>query len=186
MLVEPVANPEMSALRLPGLLPRRLTWPMNANVFKKTGWPRISKGFCSSVYTGDSVLGNIWSRVCCCRAPGVASTVSTRSGGKDGSLLSALRWSSERKCGIHLTSTSWLSNAEDDSTFLPLKIAAVYSAANPELASYCVLRGGYGGSPAIAEARVLGRGESLTQIYQGHVFLSGVPHPGHGVLHQEI
>jgi thioesterase DpgC len=66
---------------------------------------------------------------------------------------------------IYFNNRAYL-NAEDDSTFLPLEIAADLILLHPDL-QVGVLRGGYVDHPRYAGKRVFSAGANLTQIYQG-------------------
>jgi (3,5-dihydroxyphenyl)acetyl-CoA 1,2-dioxygenase len=164
MRVEQLAT--RAALRLPGLLPSSADLADERKRLQKDkDGLEISQGLFFSQLLSDPVVGQHL----------VKSLLLPRAESLD--LLDAFRREGRLDLGtavveakgnagyIYFNNRGYL-NAEDDSTFLPLEIAADLILLHPDL-QVGVLRGGYVDHPRYAGKRVFSAGANLTQIYQG-------------------
>jgi len=164
MRIEQLAT--RAADRLPGLLPTAADLSdERSRLQKDKDGLEISQGLFFSQILGDPVLGHhLIKSLLLPRAESVdLLDPFKRTGRVD---LGTVQVEAKGNAGyIYFNNRAYL-NAEDDSTFLPLEIAADLILLHPEL-HVGVLRGGYVDHPRYAGKRVFSAGANLTQIYQG-------------------
>jgi enoyl-CoA hydratase/carnithine racemase len=155
-----------AAERLPGLLPSEAELADERKCLQqdKDGL-EIGQGIFFSQILSDPVLGHHLARSLL--LPRSESLDLLDAFKRDRRLdLGTVQVEAKGKAGyIYFNNRAYL-NAEDDSTFLPLEIAADLVLLHPDL-QVGVLRGGYVDHPRYAGKRVFSAGANLTQIYQG-------------------
>ncbi|XSC47567.1 enoyl-CoA hydratase/isomerase family protein [Bradyrhizobium sp. RDT10] len=164
MRVEQLAP--LAADRLPGLLPTATELAGERNHLQKDkDGLELSQGLFFSQILSDPVLGN--HLVKSLLLPRAESLDLLDAFKRDRRLdLGTVQVEAKGNAGyIYFNNRTYL-NAEDDSTFLPLEIAADLILLHPDL-QVGVLRGGYVDHPRYAGKRVFSAGANLTQIYQG-------------------
>jgi (3,5-dihydroxyphenyl)acetyl-CoA 1,2-dioxygenase len=164
MRVEQLAT--LAASRLPGLLPTAADLVEERKRLQKDkDGLEISQGLFFSQVLSDPVLGD--HLIKSLLLPRAESLELLEAFKREGRLdLGTVQVEARGHAGyIYFNNRAYL-NAEDNSTFLPLEIAADLILLHPDL-QVGVLRGGYVDHPLYAGKRVFSAGANLTQIYQG-------------------
>ncbi|QDW40621.1 enoyl-CoA hydratase/isomerase family protein [Bradyrhizobium sp. KBS0727] len=155
-----------AAGRLPGLLPTAADLAGERELFQKDkDGLEISQGLFFSQILSDPILGH--HLIKSLLLPRAESLELLNAFKRERRLdLGTVQVEAKGNAGyIYFNNSAYL-NAEDDSTFLPLEIAADLILLHPDL-QVGVLRGGYVDHPRYAGKRVFSAGANLTQIYNG-------------------